>query len=47
MLRDRCPSHDLGPDSFDRLETQRLQRQDVRRLEQLGYSVTLAPTAVV
>jgi len=43
MLRDQRPYHDLGPDYFDRLDTQRLQRQYVRRLEHLGYVVTLAP----
>jgi transposase len=43
MLRDQCPYHDLGADYFDCLDTQRLQRHYVRRLEQLGYAVTLSP----
>jgi transposase len=43
MLRDRQPYRDLGPDHFDRLDTARLERHHVRRLEQLGYTVTLTP----
>jgi transposase len=46
MLRDHRPYHDLGADYFDQLDTARLQRHHVRRLEQLGYSVTLTPTQV-
>ena len=46
MLRHRRPYQDLGPDYFDRLDTTRLQRHYVRRLEQLGYAVSLAPTQV-
>jgi transposase len=44
MLRDQKPYTDLGADSFDRLDTERLQRRYVHRLEQLGYTVTLTPT---
>jgi transposase len=43
MLRDHVPYSDLGADYFDRLDTERLQRRYVQRLEQLGYSVTLTP----
>ena len=43
MLRDHQPYRDLGPDHFDRLESVRIQRHYVRRLEQLGYAVTLIP----
>jgi len=43
MLRDHRPYSDLGADYFDRLDTERLQRHHVRRLEQLGYTVTLTP----
>jgi hypothetical protein len=43
MLRDHVPSSDLGADYFDRLDTERLQRRSVQRLEQLGYTVTLHP----
>ncbi len=46
MLRDRQPYRDLGPDHFDRLNTVRLERHHVRRLEQLGYTVTLTPAQV-
>jgi len=43
MLRDHLPSQDLGPDYFDHLRTHQLERQYVRRLEALGFAVTLAP----
>ena len=43
MLRDHQPYTDLGADYFDRLDIERLQRHHVRRLEQLGYTVTLTP----
>jgi hypothetical protein len=43
MPRDHEPYQDLGPSHFDQLDHDRLQRQSVRRLEQLGYAVTLAP----
>jgi len=46
MLRDRRPYTDLGADYFDTLDTTRIQRRFVHRLEQLGYAVTLTPTAV-
>jgi transposase len=45
MLRDGVPYHDLGPEHFDRLATERLTRHYVHRLEQLGHHVTLAPEA--
>jgi transposase len=44
VLRDHRPYSDLGADYFDRLEAARIERYHVRRLEQLGYSVILAPT---
>jgi hypothetical protein len=46
MLRDQRPYTDLGADYFDRLDSARLERQHVRRLEQLGYTVTLTPAVV-
>lgn len=46
MLRDHKPYRDLGADYFDRIDTARLQRHHVRRLEQLGYTVTLTPSQV-
>jgi transposase len=41
MLRTHRAYDDLGPDYFDSLEQARLQRHSVRRLEQLGFAVTL------
>jgi transposase len=43
LVRDHVPYTDLGPDYFDRLDKARVERHHVRRLEQLGYSVTLSP----
>jgi len=43
LLRDHVPYADLGPEYFDRLDQARVQRHHVRRLEQLGYTVTLSP----
>ncbi|MBA3827024.1 MAG: IS110 family transposase [Ktedonobacterales bacterium] len=43
LLRDKRPYVDLGADYFDKLDKTRLERQHVRRLEQLGYAVTLTP----
>jgi transposase len=44
LLRDQQPYTDLGADYFDRLDTARIERHHVRRLEQLGYTVTLTPS---
>lgn len=41
MLATHSAYSDLGPDYFDSLEQARLQRHYVRRLEQLGFAVTL------
>lgn len=46
MLRDQRPYTDLGADYFERLDAARLERHHVRRLEQLGYTVTLTPAEV-
>jgi transposase len=46
ILRDQQPYRDLGADSFDRLDTARIERHHVRRLEQLGDTVTLMPASV-
>jgi hypothetical protein len=46
ILRTKKPYAELGSDYFDQLEAARLERHDVRRLEQLGYTVTLAPKEV-
>lgn len=45
MLRDQVPYQELGPDYFDHLQTQQLERHYVRRLEALGFSVTLTHAA--
>ena len=42
VLKRRAPYRELGADYYDRLEPERLARQLVRRLEQLGHKVTLA-----
>jgi hypothetical protein len=44
-LRDHLPYHDLGPDYFDHLPAQRLERHYIRRLEALGFPVHLTPTS--
>jgi transposase len=43
ILRDHVDYQDLGADYFNRLEPERLRRYLVKRLQGLGYSVTLAP----
>jgi transposase len=43
MLKDHQEYRDLGPDYFDRREPERLQRYLVKRLQTLGYDVTLSP----
>jgi transposase len=44
VLREGVEYQDLGRDYFDRLEPERLRRYLVRRLQGLGYDVTLSPT---
>jgi len=46
VLKTKKPFVDLGADYFDKLETSRIQRRAVNRLEQLGYQVTLTPVQV-
>jgi transposase len=43
MLREGREYRDLGADYLDQLDKGRIERHHVRRLEQLGYTVTLAP----
>jgi transposase len=43
VLKTKRPYQELGPDYFDQLEQAQLERHHVRRLEQLGYAVTLSP----
>lgn len=43
LLKDKCLEyHELGGDYFDTLDPIRLRRHLVKRLESLGYEVTLA-----
>jgi transposase len=46
VLRNRRPYMELGVDYLDRLDSTRIERHHVRRLEQLGYTVTLSPLVV-
>ena len=46
MLRSHQPYHELGPEHFDRLDTTRIQRHYVHRLQQLGFTVALTPSGV-
>ena len=45
MLRTGQPYQDLGPDHFDRRDQRAIERNLVRRLERLGYNVSLTPAA--
>ena len=45
LLNDGTDYLDLGGDYYERRDSQRLQKQLVRRLERLGFNVTLAPAA--
>lgn len=46
VLRTKQPYTELGADYFDTLNTERLQQHHIRRLEQLGFSVTITPKEV-
>lgn len=43
VLKNNVEYHDLGPDYFDRLDPERMQRYLVKRLQSLGFDVTLTP----
>jgi transposase len=43
VLKHNVEYRELGPDYFDRLEPDRLRRYLVKRLQNLGYDVTLSP----
>ncbi len=45
VLRTGKPYTELGVDYFNTLDSARLERHHVRRLEQLGYKVSLTPAA--
>jgi len=46
VLNTGQPYRELGADYFVQLDATRIQHHHVRRLEQLGYTVTLTPVAV-
>ena len=43
LLKTGQPYRDLGAAYFDQLDAERIQRHHVKRLQQLGYEVTLTP----
>ncbi|MGH7921530.1 MAG: IS110 family transposase, partial [Candidatus Dormibacteraceae bacterium] len=45
MLKEGTYYQDLGSDHFDRRDREAIVRRNVRRLESLGYHVSLAPAA--
>jgi transposase len=47
LLRDKVDYRDLGPDYFDRLNPQGLRRRLVKRLQGLGFEVSLEPLSQV
>ena len=46
VLKTKKPYTELGEEYFDQLEKTQIERRSVRRLEQLGYQVTLTPKQV-
>ncbi|SRR5581483_7572809 len=46
VLKKRKPYQDLGPTYLDSFDEERMKKQAVRRLEALGYEVSLAPKEV-
>lgn len=46
VLKTKKPSHELGEAYFDQLERVHIERRAIRRLEQLGYEVALAPKQI-
>lgn len=43
ILKDKVPYHELGADYFDRLNLAHIKRHHIKRLEGLGFKVTLEP----
>jgi transposase len=43
LLQHNCPFRELGADYYQRLRAPSLSQSLVRRLQRLGYEVTLAP----
>ena len=46
MITKKQPYRELGADYFDRVDRDRLTKQTVKRLEALGYEVSLTPKEV-
>ena len=46
MLRTKKPYAELGADHFDKLNTERIQQHHIRRLQQLGFEVTITKKEV-
>jgi len=46
MITKRLPYRELGANYFDTLDRERLTKHTVKRLEALGYEVTLTPKEV-
>jgi hypothetical protein len=45
ILRDGVDYKDLGPDYFERQDKNRAVRRHVKRLQDLGFEVVIAPVA--
>jgi transposase len=45
MLKDGTHYFDLGPEHFDKLDREAIARRSIRRLERLGFNVTITPAA--
>jgi hypothetical protein len=43
VLKPKKPYPALGEDYFEQIDSARIQRRAIQRLEQLGYDVTLTP----
>ena len=46
LVQEKRPYMDLGADYFDKLDTARIERHHIHRLDQLGYTVTLTPKQI-
>ena len=46
ILKDEVPYRELGADYFDQLNLKYVRNHFVKRLEGLGYKVTLEPTQI-
>ena len=46
VLRTKKPYAELGADHFDKLNTERIQQHHIRRLQQLGFEVTITKKEV-